>query len=74
MKQSIRNVFLVVLAAILLISFAACKTESDNENGGSLLQIETIKILPKAYINEPYDLWEILIPEDGVEYSATPQP
>lgn len=71
MKQSIRNVFLIVLAAILLVSFAACTTGSDNENGDNLLQIETIKILPKAYINEPYDLWEILIPEDGVEYSAT---
>ena len=50
MKQSIRNVFLIVLAAILLVSFAACKTGPDNENGDNLLQIETIKILPKAYL------------------------
>ena len=72
MKKSFRNVLLMMLAVLLLISCAACKTGSagSSESNGAL-QIETVKILPQAYINEPYDLWEIIIAEDGVDYSAT---
>lgn len=72
MKHIIRNILLILLSAVLLVSFAACGDKGEQNTGadGELL-IETVKIIPAAYINEPYDLSEILILEQGVEYSAT---
>ena len=72
MKKLFRNVLLMMLAVFLLMACTACKTDSAGPSGSDgALQIETVKILPQAYINEPYDLWEIIIAEDGVDYSAT---
>ena len=72
MKHTVRNIFLMLLTAVLLVSFAACKEDSATDTSADgILRIETVKILPTAYIDEPYDLWEIIVPEDGVEYSAT---
>ena len=69
MNKFIRSTFLVILSILLLFCLAACK---DREaEAGEPLVIETVKVLPKAYINEEYDLWEVIVIEDGVEYSAT---
>lgn len=72
MKHTLRNIFLIFIAAVMLVSFTACKEDTaiDTDAEGAL-RIETVKILPKAYIDEPFDLWEIIVPEDGVDYSAT---
>ena len=72
MKKTMRSLFLIALALVLAASFAACDTEQTPAavNSGSL-RINTVEILPEAYINEPYDLQEIILMEEGVTYSAT---
>ena len=69
MNRSFRSIFLVMLMVALLFVFAGCGEEEIKTEDA--LRIQTIKILPKAYINESFDLRDILIPEDGVNYSAT---
>ena len=69
MRKTIRNVFLIALSLLLLGSFAACGVETATENGS--LQVSTIKIVPTAYLDEAYDLREVILMEDGVNYSAT---
>ena len=72
MKHLMRNVLLLLLVSIMLLSFAACNEQSD---GGSKaegsLKIETVKVITPAYLDEPYDIMQILLPQDGVKYSAT---
>ena len=72
MKNATRHIMLLALAVLLLAVFAGC-------NGGDTtpvvsadgLQIGTLEVLPNAYLNEAFDLREILLMEEGVEYSAT---
>ena len=75
MKNATRKIMLLALAVLLLAVFAGCN-ESDTTPAISAdaLQINTLEILPNAYLNEAFDLREILLMEEGVEYSATPQP
>ena len=69
MKKTIRSIFLIALSLLLLVSFVACGGETAKKNGS--LQVNTVKIIPTAYENEPYDLREVILMEDGVKYSAT---
>ena len=72
MKHAVRNILLIVLSALLLVSFAGCKKEETAAPSiQSALQIDTVKIIPLAYLDEPYDLYEVILTEEGVEYSAT---
>ena len=72
MKHTVRNILLIVFAALLLVSFAGCKKEETvAPSAQSTLQIDTVKIIPLAYLDEPYDLYEVILAEKGVEYSAT---
>ena len=68
MKRSFRNIFLMILAVVLLFALAGCGEEKNSVDNA--LSIETVKILPKAYINEEFSLWDVINEEDGVEYSA----
>ena len=54
MKHTLRNIFLIFIAAVMLVSFTACKEDTaiDTDAEGAL-RIETVKILPKAYITNP---------------------
>lgn len=71
MKKTIRNIILLVVAVMLIATFAGCnQQETPNVATGSL-QINTIKFMPYAYLGESFDLRDVLLMEDGVEYSAT---
>ena len=69
MKKAIRNILLVALTAMVLLGLAACMEQ--DAVGANPLQVETLRVLPKAYQFEEYDLRDIIIMEDGVSYSAT---
>ena len=69
MSKTIRNVFLIVFAVLLLMALAGCNEEKSDS--GAPLQITTLKSMPSAYLNEPFDLREVLTIEKGVTYSAT---
>ena len=69
MSKTFRKVLLMILSALLLFSVAACKDEQAKPQ--QELIIETVKVLPKAYLGEEFDLWEVIVTEDGVKYSAT---
>ncbi len=68
MKKTARSLFLICLVFLLLFSIAGCKTQDEAENGS--LKINTVPIMPYAYLNEQFDLREVIDMEDGVEYSA----
>ena len=72
MKNATRKIMLLALAVLLLAVFAGCNGEgTEPAVSADCPQINTVEILPNAYLNEAFDLREILIMEDGVEYSAT---
>lgn len=70
MKKTIRNLILFVVAVLLITAFAGCN-QRGTPNAGSSLQINTIKFMPYAYLGESFDLRDVLLMEEGVEYSAT---
>ncbi len=46
--------------------------EEDESASGDSLKVSTVKFMPYAYLNEPFNLREqVLLPEEGIEYSAT---
>ena len=59
MRKTIRSVFLIALSLLLLVSFVACGGETAKKEGS--LQVNTVKIIPTAYENEPYDLREVIL-------------
>ena len=69
MKKTTGRILLIVLAALLLASFAACDSQK-NSHTGNALEINTVEVIPSAYLNEVFDLRDIILMEDGVEYSA----
>ena len=69
MKKTTGRILLIVLAALLLASFAACDSQK-NSHTGNALEINTVEVIPSAYLNEMFDLRDIILMEDGVEYSA----
>lgn len=69
MKKATRIILLFVVAVCLLAAFAGCDQEPAVQSGS--LQVNTIKIMPYAYLNEEFDLRDVLLMEEGVEYSAT---
>ena len=70
MKKATRRILLIVLATLLIASFAACNSQNNKISSGTL-QINTVEVIPSAYLNEVFDLREIILMEDDVEYSAT---
>ena len=70
MKKMARNMVLILLSALLVAACVGCD-QQDASQGAAGLQVNTINVLPAAYLNEPYDLLEIILIDDGVEYSAT---
>lgn len=71
MKKTIRNFILLVVAVVLVAAFAGCDQQETPAAAGSSLQINTIKFMPMAYLDESFDLRDVLLMEEGVEYSAT---
>ena len=69
MKKTTGRILLIVLAILLLASFAACGSQKDTQ-GGKALEINTVEIIPSAYLNEVFDLRDVILMEDGVSYSA----
>ena len=70
MKRTTKAVLLMVLIVLLLASFAGCNQEKTNAKTGNPLQIQTAELIPSAYLDEVFDLREIMELEDGVQYSA----
>ncbi len=70
MKKAMKNILLMLVAIALLASFAGCNQQGSSK-GKSPLTVNTVQIIPTAYLDEPYDLRDIILMEDGVEYSAT---
>ena len=72
MKNATRNLFLIVLSILLLAVLVGCNQDApvpgESEND---LQIKTLEFFSNAYLNEAFDLRDILTLEDGVSYSAT---
>ena len=71
MKKTIRNLILLVVAVLIVAAFAGCGDQETPVAAGSSLQINTIKFMPLAYLDESFDLRDVLLMEEGVEYSAT---
>ena len=69
MNRRIRNVLLILMTVLLLASFTACADGDSTKNNGTL-QVETIPFMPTAYLNESFDLRDVIVMEDGVDYSA----
>ena len=54
------------------LQFLQSMGQSDPQNAGAdALKVNTIRFMPYAYLGEAFDLREVLLMEDGVEYSAT---
>jgi len=70
MKKTARNIILFVVAVVLIAALAGCNQEPAVVSDGAL-QVETIRFMPYAYMGESFDLREVLLMEEGVEYSAT---
>ncbi len=70
MKKTARNLILLVVAVLLIASFAGCN-QKETPAAASDLQVNTIKFMPYAYLNESFDLRDVLLMEEGVDYSAT---
>ena len=68
MKKITRNLFVVSLVLLMLFGMIGCSTENKATDG--VLQVNTVEILPYAYINEEFDLRDVILMEDGVKYSA----
>lgn len=71
MKKTVRNLILLVVAVLLVAAIAGCDKQETPGAAGSALQINTIKFMPMAYLDESFDLRDVLLMEEGVEYSAT---
>ena len=70
MKKAMKNILLMLVTIALLASFAGCDQQGSSK-GKSPLTVNTVQIVPAAYLDEPYDLLDIILTEEGVEYSAT---
>ncbi len=70
MKKAFRNIFLFVVAVVLVTALAGCNQEPAVVSDGAL-QVNTIRYMPYAYLGDSFDLREVLLMEEGVEYSAT---
>ena len=66
MKKITRNLLAVSLALLVLFAVTGCNNGTTNDD----LQVKTIEVLPYAYLNEVFDLRDVILMEDGVEYSA----
>ena len=79
MKKTARNIVLIVVAVLLVAALVVAgifflpSLLGGNQNpvASGKLQVNTIKIMPYAYMGESFDLRDVLLMEDGVEYSAT---
>ena len=71
MKKTTRALLLIVVAVLLLTAFAGCQEQETPAASSSSLQVNTIKFMPYAYLGESFDLRDVLLMEEGVEYSAT---
>ena len=69
MKKTTGRILLIVLAALMLASFTACGSQKDTQVSKSL-EINTVEVIPSAYLNEVFDLRDVILMEEGVEYSA----
>lgn len=47
------------------------QVQEPEQTATEALKVNTIKFMPYAYLGEAFDLREVLLMEDGVEYSAT---
>lgn len=71
MKKTTRALLLIVVAVLLLTAFVGCQEQETPVANSSSLQVNTIKFMPYAYMGESFDLRDVLLMEEGVEYSAT---
>ena len=68
MKKILPLILLVLLVGAV---FAGCNEEPVAVSQQDPLRISAVPVIPYAYINEQFDLREVIVIEDGVEYSAT---
>ena len=70
MNKAIRSLLLIAIAALLLTAFTACGQQGGAGASGPL-KVDVIEVIPGAYIDEVFDLRDILVMQDGVTYTAT---
>lgn len=70
MKKAMLVLFALVVALSLL---AGCGQQASGPVSDSAepMKIETLRFMPYAYLGESFDLREVILMEDDVEYSAT---
>ena len=62
----------MIICAVLAVALVACGNETPAQTGEvQSLQVSTIQYMPNAYVNESFDLRDVINMEEGVEYSAT---
>ena len=73
MKNASRKILLISLVLILmLIAFTGCNQgDAEQTVNSGKLRVNTVAVIPNAYLNEPFDLRDVIIMDDDVEYSAT---
>ncbi len=70
MKNTMRVVTLITVVLLLLTAVSGCNKQQGDQTG-EYLTVNTVKVIPDAYLDEPYDLREVILMEDGVAYSAS---
>ena len=70
MKKAMKSFLLILLATAILAAFAGCNQHGSSKDSGNLT-VDTVEIITTAYLDEPYDLTNVILLEEGVEYSAT---
>ena len=70
MKKVMKSFLLILLATAILAAFAGCNQQGSSKETGSLT-VDTVEIITTAYLDEPYDLTNVILLEESVEYSAT---
>ena len=69
MRKSLKNIFLLAICVLIIAVFAGCGNKTPESSGP--LQVNTKAIVPSAYIGETFDLRDVILMEDGVDYTAT---
>lgn len=70
MKKTVVFLFVLVVALALL---AGCEQLPSKPalNNATSFELKTVKVVPTAYLGDAYDLFDVILPEKDVEYSAT---
>ena len=71
-----KTIIIIAVCAVLLLALAATgvmlwlNNQPDAPEQNSDLRVDLITVIPAAYMNEQYDLKQIIEMQEGVEYSA----